>query len=173
MRSLSAFLSQSLVTVCLFFRYHLVRLIPRTRVAQAQYEVWNIVSCPKVFTSQRAMSYVTSLMSGTPFTWHMHSFPHVDTAYLYFYHFPLILLPARCNPAPIYVNLSVVHLRNPKHPQKKQTSFHTVKKLFTARVNPARTQTKHHHQVIKERRPILTKQQSERKASHLQKEDHQ
>ena len=45
---------------------HLVRLIPRTRVAQAQHEAWNIVSCPKVFTSPRAMSYVTSLMSGTP-----------------------------------------------------------------------------------------------------------
>ena len=34
--------------------------------AQGQHEAWNIVFCPKVFTSPRGMSYVTSLMSGTP-----------------------------------------------------------------------------------------------------------
>ena len=66
LRSLSALLSQSLVTVCSPGSSHLVGLIPRTRVAQAQHEAWNIVSFPKVSTSPRAMSYVTSLMSGTP-----------------------------------------------------------------------------------------------------------
>ena len=65
MRSSSLFLSQSLVTVGSPSCSHLVRLIPRTHVAQAQREAWNIVSCPKVFTSPRAMSYVTSLMSAT------------------------------------------------------------------------------------------------------------
>ena len=40
------------------------------------------------------------------FTWHMHSFLHNDTTYLF--NFSMILFPARYNPAPIYVNLSVV-----------------------------------------------------------------
>ena len=66
MRSLSAFLSQYLAKVCSRGSSHLARVIPRTRVAQAQHEAWNIVSFPKVFTSPRAMSYVTSLMSDTP-----------------------------------------------------------------------------------------------------------
>ena len=58
--------SQSLVKACSPGSRHLVRLIPRTRAAQAQHEVWYIVSCRKVFTSPRAMSYTTPLMSSTP-----------------------------------------------------------------------------------------------------------
>ena len=47
------------------------------------------------------------------YTWHVHSFP--DTKYLTF---PRILFSVSFNPAPIYVNLSVVQWRN-HHPSQR------------------------------------------------------
>ena len=108
MRSLSAFLSQSLVTVCSLGSSRVVRLIPRTRVAQAQHESWNLVSCPKVFTSPRAASCVTSLMSGTPSSGACTPSLTVirPTSTSSFSYDPLPGEIQPCAELPIYVNLS-------------------------------------------------------------------
>ena len=60
MRTLSAFLSQLVVAVVSGCSHRVTHLTPR--VAQAQHEVLRIV-LPKVVTSHRAMSYVTSHLS--------------------------------------------------------------------------------------------------------------
>ena len=61
MRTCPSLLSEFVVQVAV-----ISSLVPRTCVAQAEHEVWYIVSCPKVFTSPRALSYTTPLMSSTP-----------------------------------------------------------------------------------------------------------
>ena len=106
---------------------HLGRLIPRTRVAQAQNRAWNIVCCPKVFTSPCAMSYETSLISGTPSPGTCT--PSLTVIRPPLLHFPLILFSARFNPAPIPVNLSVVHWRNPQPLQDFLRAFRAAEQL--------------------------------------------
>ena len=108
MRSLSAFLSHSLVTVCSPGSSHLVRLIPRTRVAQAQHEAWNIVSCPKSVhvTARHVMRHI--LDERHTFTWHVPLFPFdSDTTYFYFFIFPYDPLPGEQQPCAELRQLSV------------------------------------------------------------------
>ena len=116
MRSLSAFLP-SLLSQFVLQVAVILSLIPRTRVAQgltaqAQHEAWNIVSFPKVFTSPRAMSCVTSLMSGTPS-------PGTCTPSLTVIR-PTSASSFSCDPLS---NLSVVQWRNPQPVQVMSPSI--------------------------------------------------